>query len=378
MKELLEKSKINYAQLKSFIVKTVAKNLSSLSEPCYFPELKKNLYEFLKVSGLEEKDIREFARRRWKGRKEAKFNVVMDPAANFYIFLLQYFLDKKDTVAYQHMMVMYMIRQYSNLMHKHFKFCNPDVFQYALETLTKTHLFARERTISNAIYYMSQEMMRRWTTSLKKNDLDQIGKFMQESRHRISQSVKSFAQTYYAASEKGQGIKSDETATDSAEDDENSYQEKSTEKGIRIIEDIVSKITIYRYKDVQAQEKARMLSKINASLATQIVNKLNNTKYSDILRLILKKYIEELNSMSKLCGKSYTDHVRQLMSLKRTKMKIYFKQQINILILDLLKDFDYLEKYNSQTNQTQFLINLFLAYYLTMILKNTLCISSGK
>jgi len=82
--------------------------------------------------------------------------------------------------------------------------------------------------------------------------------------------------------------------------------------------------------------------------------------------------------MSKLCGKSYTDHVRQLMSLKRTKMKIYFKQQINILILDLLKDFDYLEKYNSQTNQTQFLINLFLAYYLTMILKNTLCISSGK
>jgi hypothetical protein len=108
MKELLQKSKINDSQLKSFIVKTVAKNLTSLSEPCYFPELKKNLYEFLKVSGLEEKDIREFSKRKWKGRKEAAFNVVMDPAANFYIFLLQYFLEKKDLIAYKHMMVMYM------------------------------------------------------------------------------------------------------------------------------------------------------------------------------------------------------------------------------------------------------------------------------
>jgi hypothetical protein len=374
MKELLQKAKINDSQLKNFIVKTVAKNLTSLSEPCFFPELKKNLYEFLRVCGLEEKDIREFARRRWKGRKEAKFNVVIDPAANFYIFLLQYFLEKKDIVVYRHMMVMYMIRQYANLMYKHFKYCNPDVFQYALETLTKTHLFARERTISNAIYFMAQEMIRKWTTDIKKNDLEKIGKFMQESRHRISQSVKSFAQTYYSASEKGLGIRSDETPTDSSDDDENSYQEKSVEKGNRIIEDVVSKITVYRYKDIKAQEEARLNSKINSSIATQIVNSLNNPKYSDNLRTILKKYIEELTNMNQLCGKSYKDYIRKLMSLKRTKQKIYFKQQVNILLISLLKDFKYLDKYNKQTSQTQFLMNLFLAYYLTMILRNTLCI----
>lgn len=372
MKELLQKAKINDIQLKSLIVRTVAKNLSSLSQPCFFPELKKNLYELLKVSGLEEKDIRDYARRRWKGRKEAKFSVVIDAASNFYIFLLQYFLQNKDQVAYQHMMVLYMLRQYANLMHKHFKYCNPDAFQYTLETLTKTHLFAREKTISNAIYFMSKEMIRRWTNDLKQDDLDKIGKFMQESRHRISQSVKSFAQTYYIVSEKGLGLKTEELPTDN-EDDENSYQEKSAEKGSRVIEDIVSKISIYRYKDITAQEKARTLSKINSSLATQIVNQLNTTKHSDILRLIFKKYIEELSNMKQLCGKEYEKHVRQLMSLKRTKMKIYFKQQVNILLIELLKDFNYSEKYNSQTNQTQFLINLFLAYYLTMLLRNTLC-----
>lgn len=373
MKELLNKARINDSQLKNFIVKTVAKNLSSLSEPCYFPELKKNLYEFLKLCNLDEKDIREFSKRRWKGRKEAKFNVVADPAANFYIFLMQYFLEKKDIIVYRHMMVMYMIRQYANLMYKHFKFCNPDVFQYTLETLTKTHLFARERTISNAIYFMAQEMIRKWTVSIKKNDLEKIGKFMQESRHRISQSVKSFAQTYYSASEKGLGIRSDETPTDSSDDDENSYQEKSVERGNKIIEDIVSKITVYRYKDIKAQEEARVVSKINSSIATQIVNSLNNTTYSDILRIILKKYIEELTNMNQLCGKSYKDHVRKLMSLKRTKQKIYFKQQVNLLLISLLKDFKYIDKYNKQTSQTQFLINLFLAYYLTMLLRNSLC-----
>jgi uncharacterized protein YqiB (DUF1249 family) len=102
---------------------------------------------------------------------------------------------------------------------------------------------------------------------------------------------------------------------------------------------------------------------------------LNNTKYSDLLRIILKKYIEELSDMKQLCGKSYDDHIRKLMSLKRTKQKIYFKQQINILLTSLLKDFKYLDKYNKQTSQTQFLMNLFLAYYLTMIIKNTLCSS---
>jgi hypothetical protein len=66
---------------------------------------------------------------------------------------------------------------------------------------------------------MAQEMMRRWTSSIKKDDLEKIGKFMQESRHRISQSVKSFAQTYYAASEKGLGIQSDEIQPDSDDDD---------------------------------------------------------------------------------------------------------------------------------------------------------------
>ena len=372
MKELLQKAKMNDAQLKSLVSRVVAKNLSALSEPCFYPELKKNFFEFVKATGLTEKDIKDFVKRRWKGRKEASFSTNVNPIANFYVFLLQYFLYKNDKQTYNYFMILYILRHYSSLIHKHFKFCNPDTFKYTLEVLTKTHLFLRERTISNAIYYMAQEMIRRWTNSLKTNDLDGIGLFMREARHRVSQSVKSFAQTYYKISEEGAGMQTSEIPS---EEDENSYQIQTSDKYTRLIDDITKKITVYRFTDRAIQEEARKLSKISASLATQIVTKLNDPKNSDLIRIILKLYLKELKEVKQICGKEYEGYVRQLMSLKRTKSKIYFKQQINILLLNILKDFDYLPKYQNLTNQTQFLVNLFLAYYLTMLVRRTVCLS---
>ena len=121
MEQLLAKVKINDSQLKSHLTRVVAKNLSSLAEPCYYPEVKKHFYEFLKMTGLTEKDIKEFTKRRWRGRKEAKFAIHNDSIANFYVFLMQYFLQKRDKTAYKYLMVFYMIRHYANLMHKTFK-----------------------------------------------------------------------------------------------------------------------------------------------------------------------------------------------------------------------------------------------------------------
>jgi len=369
MEQLLAKAKVNDSVLKSYLTRVVAKNLGSLSEPCYYPQVKKDYYDFLKLTGLTETDIREFAKRRWKGSKYAKFATQTNAVANFYVFLLQYFLKKRDTRSYTYMMVFFMIRHYANLMHKTFKYCNNDTFKYALEVLTKTHLFAREKTISNAIYYLAGEMVRRWTKALRGGDLDDISKFMQDSRTRISQSMKSFAQTYYRAAEEGSGLGSEKEPSE----DENEYQIKAAEKGNKLADEITKKITVYRFADRKAQEDSRTLAKINSSLATQIISKLNNIKYSDNLRTIYKLFLKDLKDADSLCGKKYDAYVRQLMSIKRTKVKIYFKQQVNILLLNLLEEIGYKSKYGKLTSQTQFLINLFLAYYLTMILKNTVC-----
>ena len=369
MEQLLKKVKINDARLKSHIAKIVAKNLSALSEPCYYPEVKKHFYELLKITGLTEKDVKEFAKRRWKGRKEAKFGTQSNAIANFYVFLLQYFLKKRDKTTYKYLMIFFIIRHYANLMHKTFKYCNEEAFRYALEVLTKTHLFSREKTISNALFYIAGEMVKRWSRGLRTNDLDAISRFMQDSRTRVSQSMKSFAQTYYKAAEEGSGLRRGEEPSE----EENVYQIKAADKGNKLADEITKKITVYRFSDHKAQEASRTLAKINSSLATQIVSKLNNTKYSDNLRIIFRLFMKDLKDTSSLCGKKYETYVRQLMSIKRTKMKIYFKQQVNILLLNLLDEIDYKSKYEKLTSQTQFLINLYLAYYLTMVLKNSVC-----
>jgi hypothetical protein len=371
MQELFSKLKMDEPRIKRLVVNIVSSNLSSLAMPCFYPELKKHLYEFLRMAGLTEKDIKEFTKRRWQGRKESKFRAQSDPLANFYVFLIQYFLRKKDKNAYKHFMIFYLIRHYANLMRKYFKYCNDETFKYALEMLTRTHLFAREKTIPNALFYMADEMIRRYTRSLQKNDLDGISKFMQESRNRVEQSLRSFASTYYKTAEEGSGLKTEEIPED--DEGESAYKTVTKETGGRLIDDIVRKITVYRYIDHKGLEESRRLAKVSASLATQIVGKLNDTKNVDNLRVTLRLFVKDLKDAKSLCGKDYYPFVRKLMSVKRTRAHIYFKQQIGLLLNDVLKKIGYDKKYNSLTSQTQFLINLFLAYYVTMVLRNSVC-----
>lgn len=368
MQELLTKININEPRIKKLVVNIVSSNLSSLAMPCFYPELKKHLYELLRLSDLTERDIKEYTKRRWVGRKEAKFKAHNDPIANFYVYLIQHFAIKKDMIAYKHFMIFYLIRHYANLMRKYFKYCNDETFKYALEVLTRTHLFAREKTIPNALFYMADEMIRRYTRGLQKDDLDSISKFMQESRNRVEQSLRSFASTYYRTAASGAGLKTEEMP----DDDESAYKSVTKETGTRLIDDMVRKITVYRYIDHKALEECRKLAKVNVSLATQIASKLNDTKYVDNLRVILTLFVKELKDAKSLCGKEYYPLVRKLMSIKRTRSQIYFKQQIGLLLIDVLRKIGY-KKYNELTSQTQFLINLFLAYYITMILRNSVC-----
>ena len=371
MEEFYGKLKMDEPKIKRVVVNVVSSNLSSLAMPCFYPELKKHLYELLRLSGVTERDIKEFTQRRWKGRQETKFRAQSDPIANFYVFLIQYFLKKRDRNTYKHLMIFYLIRHYANLMRKYFKYCNDETFKYALEILTKTHLFAREKTIPNALFFMADEMIRRYTRTLQRNDLDGISRFMQESRNRVEQSLRSFASTYYKTAEAGAGLKTEEMPDE--ETGEEAYKEVTKETGTRLIDDIVRKITVYRYIDHKALEESRRLAKVNASLATQIVGKLNDTKYVDNLRVTLRLFVKDLKEAKSLCGDDYYGFVRRLMSVKRTRSQIYFKQQVGLLLTDVLKKIGYSKKYNTLTSQTQFLINLFLAYYVTMVLRNSVC-----
>lgn len=371
MKTLLEKAKIDKPKLRRTLMKVTAENLSRLSEPCYYPSLKKQYFEFLRICSLTEKDVKDFTKRRWVGRKEAKFLLHNDPKTNFYIFLMQYSITERDQTSYQTAMIFFTIRHYTDLLYKHIKFCNESLFKYTLEHLAKTHLFSRERTIPNALHYLAQEMIRKYTRDLKENDLDRISKFIQEVRHRISQSMKSFAAVYYKASKEGiVGLK---TQPIPGEDEEDSYQYQTLEKSIKVIDDVARKITVYKFVDKRAQLEARSISKISSEFANVIPTSITNVKYTDNIRIALRLFTKDLKNIDMICGKGYYGYVKKLITTKRTISTSNFKQQINILLLKVLEDMKYKEKYELLTSQAKTSLNLFLAYYLTTTLRNGIC-----
>jgi len=368
MEILQQKIEVQYTRLQKFTRMTSANELMNLSKPCYYPSHQKYFFQFLQYMNFNIKDVKDFPKRYWTGHSGIT-NIHKDHTRMFYVYILHTLLNNvKWRGLYPSMMLLIGIREYSNLMHRQIRYCNEDLFRYALEHMAKTHLFSREKTIGNGVYFLSKEMIKKYTPSIQSmENRDHISKFIQEYRSRLSQSIKSFAGIYYKASKENIGIK---TAVD---DEENRYQSQTQERSTAVIDDIVKKITVYKEIDKQAMMDAKKITKISTTLATQIAHKLCNMKYTDNIRTALQLYVKRIKSVGGICGKGYYAGVKTLMGIKRTKDTIYFKQQINELLLMLLKDLKYDRKYNMLTNQTKFSINSYLAYYLTMLMRNDLC-----
>ncbi len=370
MKVLLDKAKINKNTLKATVVKIAATELTKLSEPCYYPAFHKYQYDLYRELGLQESDISGFIKRFWKGTKWAKFLLHKDTFTNLIIVIMFYFLKQRDDTSFKYTMYLYMVRVYTNLMNRQMKFCNPDVFKYSIEHLNKTHLFSREKTIPSSIMFLSNELIKRYKRYLVELDVDKTGAFIQEARTRMSQSIKSFAELYYKSSKEGLGVRSPYEGTD---DDSNSYQYETTKKSERLIEEISKKVTVYKFVDIKALNDAKTISKIKMSLATLLANQVTDVIYVDNLKSIYRLFLKDLSNVKSLCGKGFISYVKKLMSIKRTTELVYFKQQVNVLLIKLVKQIDYEKKYNKLTPQSQFNVNTFLAYYITMLLRNTLC-----
>jgi hypothetical protein len=369
MKTLLSQANIDFTKIRTFITKTTASELMALSEPCYYPSHKKYYHQLRHYTNIPEREVKNFPKTFWKGMPEATYQIQKDPIRLFYSFLLYVVANKpKEKRLFPIIMTLISIREYSNLMHRQIKYCNSDYFNYALQNQTKTHLFSREKTIGNSLYFLSLEMVKKHFKGIKAGDKEVISKFMQELRTRISQSIKSFAELYYAAAERGEGIKTEIEPEEGTE-----YQIQSQDKITRLVDGIVKKITVYKEVDNKAITEARKATKINQSIATGIASTITNLKYSDNVRVCLTLFIKDITNKNQICGSGYNTYLKKHMSIKRTKQRVYFKQQILILLQKVLKEMKVEDKYNMFTNQTKFSINSFLARYLISFLRNQLC-----
>jgi hypothetical protein len=370
MEQLLQKSTIDLNKLKRYINTSAARELSALSSPCYYSKTKKFYFELLNILRLKDSDIKDFVKRIYKGTKAEKWVLWRDPATNLLVFIMHLFLEKKDRVGFQTTLLYYMIIQYSRLMNKQIKYCDEEAFKYALDTLTRTHLFFREKSISNALYYLSTQVGKTYEKDIMEWNIDKIILFIGVARHRISQSVKSFAQHYYNAKKNKLGIKSQ---SDQEDEEGHLQQYKVLERGQKIIEDVVKTLVVYKTIDRKAFDEAKRISKIKTSIATMIADKVTSDKNMNDIKVLLQVFLKGVTDVSMICGDNYYPYVKKLMGVKRTTDRVYFKSQINVLLIKIVNEMNFANEYNKYTQQTKFIINTFLAYYITLVLRNRLC-----
>ena len=366
---LLSKSTIDIHKLRKTVHSVTSNELSRLVEPCYYPEIKKYYFEFLNMCGLTETDIKEFVKRFWAGRPESAWLLHKDPLTMFYIFIMMVFLKEKDVIAYNSAIALLGIRYYTNLINKSIKFCNEKIFKAAIENLAKTHLFAREKSIPSAIFFLSKELHTRWGDSMLTQDRTGISKFITEYRTRISQSVKTLAETYYRLHKEGISINTP------YEGEENEYQYQQLDRNSMIVDQIVKSITVYKTIDKKALSDARTLTRISTSLSILLANELSNIRYSDDIKIILELFVRDLKHINSICGPGYIKFVRTLMA-SRKDQQVNLKQQVNILVLKMIKNLNYEKQYDKISGQTKSLVNLYMAYFITMNMKNKICQAS--
>lgn len=368
MENLLKIAKPDLPKLARIVRHISGSHLTSLSEPCFYPEHKVYYFEILNACNLTNDDIKNWLKGYWKGMPQAKWKLQNDPGIMLTIFLMYLFLKEKDILSYDCTMIYFVIRFYSNAMHHFIPYCNIDVFRYTLDHLTKTHLFVREGTISGALRHLAKEMTNKYTQVFKTDDKLRISKFIQECRGRVSQSCESFRDMYYINAEEG---KKYSTPWETPEGEE--VITPTVENVERIADEIARRITVYGEINVKNLGEAQKLTKISGAFASDIAKQVSIPEHKEDVKLIIELFLRELRTVRQICGKEFFILVTSLLSVKRTTKQIYFKKQVSDLLLKVLRQSRQEKKFLELTRQTQFGAITFLALYIMLFARQTLC-----
>jgi hypothetical protein len=367
MKQLIEKSHINYPELKRYIYKIVNDSISMTSEPCVYPLIKKHFYEILNKCGLTEKDVIEFSKRYWKGTKQEKWILQNDPITMFYIFLMYYSLVEKNDPHLFSILVLFMgIRYYTNLMTINIRYCNPEYFKYAMSVLFKTHLFIREKSIGGAIIHLSKTMDEKYKRKILIMYPDDISAFITEFRTRMSQSVKKFAAIYYDAAKHGKKIKKP------YEDDENEIPQE-LDKTSRISSEISKNICVYKTIDKQIFLNSTKLTRVNLKLAENMIKEIHNVKYIEKIKTIIDIFLKDIPNVKNICSNEYYAYLKSLLMSKSKQNTLSLRKIIELLCLEIIENINLKDKFENITNQTKLNVYLFIAYYITGYLRKSIC-----
>lgn len=352
---------INERKLISFIDKTVGIWVNELTKPCSKPNIKVKLLELLHILNISEADLRKKTREVYKNTVAKTWALQNEPFTNLLIYLMSYFMKKRNKI-YNKIMYFYIFRFYINLFNKHLKYCNDDVFKYTLNSISSSHLFRREKTIPMALMFLADTLLKKYKNDIQKLDINKIIPFITESRHRVAQSVRSFANAYYINYEKGNTLKNPKETDEEGKSLES--REAAGVKGRVFIDKTFEKICVYKEQNSENIEMATKISKIKLADRDLILKKFYSKNNCDHVRDIISIYINKIKKLSVVCtGRFFTEIGKYLNNDKIGVMAKTEKIAINIFTL---------KKWNNMNKNKKTAIKLFIILYILLYLRKEL------
>ena len=334
-------------------------------ENCYYPKISEIYKDLLYMTNSKEKELLKYSKDKYKG---IQFKLLHDPFTTLLILITQDFLQNKDLAGAEATFHLFALRYYTNLLHRYTTpkgsrshICQPDVFQSALDRLSRNHMFSKQKTIPNSIMYYSRTVFKLHLKDLMNDDAAGLHKMIFAMRTRINQSMRSFFNKYYDINEEKQQTKSKEDVE---------YDQAHETKLRNFINKITNDMCVYGKIDGDAIDVASKLVKFNKKLSQEYIKDLSRPEFSEQIETALYLLLKDMNNISVIKSTKFLDHIQKLMSIKVTKQQIYFKKVITDIhnkIISRLK----LEKwYNNLSIQSKAISRNFIAYYISFFIRN--------
>lgn len=340
--------------LSKFLNMVNGKELTSIHTPCYKPVMIKYLTDLKKYTGIETTDIKKF----FDGlslRYISEFKTITNEITAILMFGILYYsrLGRHDLA--ESFYILLAIRFYTNRVNQHWiKYCKNETWDLALNNLSQKHLFKVKKGISNSVYYLALTEYNKQKSLLisKKLTEEELLKIIYALRHRINQSVRSFANRYFDIedSENKQGV----YTTD----------EQSEISNINLLANNISeRICTYSQIDELALRESITKSGIRRDLSKEIISEMSSIEYKDNIKFIII-LISKIVNIKEICQKQ-PFIVRKIIQDRQRIGNYSIKQEL----LNMTNTMGIYGIKNVNKDQ----IAILLTNYLTLYIKNRTC-----
>lgn len=371
-----DKIKLDLPRLYRLIARQVGFMLNGLSGPCFRVKTKNFQYIIYREIGVSEKEWKNFAvqSENQLGAK-GKGNTYRVPFT-YALAYLYYRAIKANKLKMAETFLLYsLIKYYGSAFDKFLpNGCHDETFRYTIENLVKVHLYHREKTIANALIFLSKHIHKKFSPRIKKTvdwPIELMHDFMHDGRDRVNQSTRTLGNAYYKYREIGKGISIN---ADSSDDDENKNMNQTTtgaDRKTAAIDKFIKSMFVYKNYDRGAIQEAKTVSRVKNNLAETIIPVIHNKKSQENIKIILTSFLKEVLDTKSLCGKEFFKLVKGLMMKRNYKDSFVFRNLVIEFSNSLYEEAAMPTKQINHRDKIS--LDLFIALYITTSFRNLFC-----